>query len=112
MKPKDIISRRLRALTGAVVLASLGACTTTEPPPPAVLPPAPAAEAEAFAAAPASDSVARPFEEAVNRAATTLFAQLRTSGNTDRPLLVIDPLIDGISGVQTIATRRMESRIG
>lgn len=112
MKPKDVISRRLRALTGAVVLASLGACTTTEPPPPAVLPPAPAAEAEAFAAAPASDSVARPFEEAVNRAATTLFAQLRTSGNTDRPLLVIDPLIDGISGVQTIATRRMESRIG
>src|SRR5512139_1156668 len=111
MKPKDVISRRLRALTGVVVVASLGGCTMTEPLPPAALPSAPAAEAVAPAATSASDTVARLFEEALNRAANTLFSQISTSANTEKPLLVIDPLIDGVSGMQTIATRAMESRI-
>ena len=75
------------------------------------LPPAPAAEAVAPAATSASDTVARPFVEALYSAAHTLFAQIHSSANNEKPLLVIDPLIDGVSGMQTIATRAMESRI-
>jgi outer membrane protein OmpA-like peptidoglycan-associated protein len=112
MKPKDLISRRLRACTGAVILALLGSCTTTTEPPPAPLTPPPAVETVAPAAVPADDTVARPFEEALNSAANALFVQTRMSANNDKQLLVIDPPIDGVSGMQTVATRTMESRIG
>ncbi|HSQ13571.1 MAG TPA: OmpA family protein [Candidatus Deferrimicrobium sp.] len=107
--------RRVRALTRAVLLASLGGCTTTsEAPPPAL--PAPTVEAVAAApapvAAPATAAVARRFEEALTDAANTLFSQIRASANGEKQLLVIDPLIDGVSGMQSNATRTMASRIG
>jgi len=112
MKLKDEMSRRLKALTGAVVMATLGSCTTTTEPPPAPVPPPPAVEAETPAPLPEAITVARPFDEALTSAANTLFAQIRPPANNEKQLLVIDPLIDGVSGMQTIATRTMESRIG
>jgi hypothetical protein len=36
---------------------------------------------------------------------------MRSSPNNEKQLLVIDPLIDGVSGMQTVATRTTESRI-
>jgi outer membrane protein OmpA-like peptidoglycan-associated protein len=115
MKPMDKNLPRARALIRAVLLASLGGCTTTSEAPPAALP-APTVEAVVAAPAPvpapAVASVARPFEEALTHAANTLFSQLQASANSERQLLVIDPLIDGVSGMQSGATRAMASRIG
>ena len=115
MKLMDENLRRVKALTRAVLLASLGSCTTTsEPPLPA--PPAPTVEAVAPAPVPAplppAAVVARPFEEALTNAANTLFSQIPSSANSEKQLLVIDPLIDGVSGMQSIATRTMGTRIG
>ncbi len=107
---------RVRALIHALLLASLGACTTTSEAPPPALPEA-AVEAvvaaPAPALAPATDSgVARPFEVALTDAANKLFSQIRTSANSEKQLLVIDPLIDGVSGIQSRATTTIASRIG
>jgi outer membrane protein OmpA-like peptidoglycan-associated protein len=112
MKYTEVILRRLSALAGAVAMASLGACTsTTEPPPMAVTPP-PTVEAVApVTPMPVDDMIARPFEDALTAAARSLFGQVRPSANNEKSLLVIDPPIDAISGMQTIATRTMESRI-
>lgn len=56
-----------------------------------------------------------PYEEAVVKAATTLFStvppQVSGAGTSPKQLLVIDPLIDGVSGAQTVATQSMEERI-
>ncbi|MDQ6620476.1 MAG: OmpA family protein [Pseudomonadota bacterium] len=55
-----------------------------------------------------------PFDEAVQFAANSLFASpnvAKFAGARDRYPLVIDPLVDGNSGVQSVATRTMESRI-
>ena len=113
MKLKDYISRRRKIITGAVLLAALGSsCTTTTEPPPAPLPPPPANEA-VTPSLPVliADTVVRPFEDAVMSGANTLFGQIRASTNGEKQLLVIDPLIDGVSGMQTAATRIIESRI-
>ena len=115
MKLMDENLRRVRALTHAVLLASLSGCTTTsEAPPPAL--PAPTIEAvvapPAPVPAPAAATVARAFEEALTHAANTLFSQIRTSANSEKQLLVIDPLIDGVSGMQSSATTIVASRIG
>ena len=111
MKRNDDILCRLKALTGAVLLISLGSCATTSEPPDA-MPAAQVSEAVTPAvSAPTIILTARPFEEALIAAANGLFGQVRESANNDKQLLVIDPLIDGVSGTQTVATRRMESRI-
>ena len=56
-----------------------------------------------------------PFDDAVLKAANDLFsrAQLPAAGTGEpaKYVLVIDPLIDGVSGAQSVATRSMESRI-
>jgi tetratricopeptide (TPR) repeat protein len=84
--------------------------TETAPPTPAPVEQPVAAEAPPPAPPPTAPIVARPFEEALMSAANTLFSQVQpTTG--DKQLLVIDPLIDGVSGMQSIATRTMESRI-
>ena len=112
MKAKDKISQRLKRLAGTALLASIGSCTTTTEPAPAPVPPPPAVEATAPATPlPAATAVARPFDEALTSAASTLFGQIRSPANGEKQLLVIDPLIDGVSGMQTLATRTMESRI-
>jgi len=113
MKFAEVILRRLSALVGAVVMASLGACTTSkEPSPVDVMPPPPTVEAVAPAAPmPADDTVARPLDKALTNAARSLFGQVPLSANSDSQLLVIDPPIDGVSGMQTMATRTLVSRI-
>ncbi len=56
-----------------------------------------------------------PFDEAVLKAANDLFgrAQLSAAGadGSAKNILVIDPLIDGVSGAQSVATRSMEARL-
>lgn len=56
-----------------------------------------------------------PFDEAVLKAANDLFgrAQLSAAGadGSAKNILVIDPLIDGVSGAQSVATRSMEVRL-
>lgn len=56
-----------------------------------------------------------PFDEAVLKAANDLFgrAQLSAAGadGSAKNILVIDPLIDGVSGAQSMATRSMEARL-
>ena len=56
-----------------------------------------------------------PFDEAVLKAANDLFgrAQLSAAGadGSAKHILVIDPLIDGVSGAQSVATRSMEARL-
>ncbi len=88
------------------------ACATPEGPTPrdtasAAPPPAPAS-----APAPPPPPVIRvaPFDDAVVAAADTLFSQVRL-GAGEKRLLVIDPLIDGVSGMQSAATVLMGSRI-
>ena len=111
MKPKNCISRRLNIFTGAVLIASLSSCTTTTEAPTPV-PPAPFAEEVALAVpAPATIEGTRPFAEAVVAAANMLFGQIGTTTHSEKQLLVIDPIIDGVTGMQSVATRTMEARI-
>ena len=85
--------RRVKALTRALLLASLGSCTTTSEPPP-LAPPAPTVEAIAPAPVPVplppAAVVARPFDEALTNAANTLLSQIPSSANGEKQLLVID----------------------
>ena len=69
--------------------------------------PAPAAAARAPAAPPPILS----FEDAVVNAAQALFSKAELPPGDEQVDLVIDPLIDGISGAQSTATRLIEKRI-
>lgn len=60
-------------------------------------------------AQPAPPPTPVPFPEALQRAAGDLFAKANIAG--DRVELVIDPLIDGISGAQSAATRSMQQTL-
>ena len=112
MKTKETILRHVKTVSGALLLTSLGSCTTVSEPP--LAPTAPASTVEAVAAAApdhAAAAIPRRFEEALTNATGSLFGQLRLPASSEKQLLVIDPLIDGVSGMQTVATRSMESRI-
>src|SRR5688500_6259444 len=50
-----------------------------------------------------------PFPEALLRAAGDLFSKAQVEG--DRIELVIDPLIDGVSGAQSTSTRSMQQSL-
>src|SRR5258706_12643323 len=54
--------------------------------------------------------VVMPFDDALISAATTLLSQVSGSDSASR-IIVVDPLIDGMSGFQSNATRTMESLI-
>ena len=78
----------------------------------------PAAEASARQPATPAPAAAAPpvpvlpFDEAVLKAANTLLSSVRVeSGSAVKHRLVIDPLVDGMSGVQSVATRSMGLRI-
>lgn len=60
-------------------------------------------------AQPAPPPTPVPYPEALQRAATDLFTKANIAG--DRVELVIDPLIDGISGAQSAATRSMQQTL-
>lgn len=85
----------LRTVTTAVMLAL------------AAVGSAPAAMAQPVAAARAPALV--PLEQAFMKAATDLFAKLPASAG--EVTVVIDPLIDGVTGIQSAATRGFDRRI-
>jgi outer membrane protein OmpA-like peptidoglycan-associated protein len=61
--------------------------------------------------APAPPPTPVPFDEALLRAANDLFSKATLPEGSAKVELVIDPLIDGISGAQSTATRLMGDRI-
>ena len=103
----------------AVCLLAACAAPDTSPPadphtdplaPQATAAPGPQAAVAAPAAAPAAaPPPILPFDEAVLRAATSLLSN--APGGAGRSPLVIDPLIDGVTGAQTQASRAMGARL-
>ena len=87
------------------VVAGVASAQTT---PPAATP-APAPAAGAAPAAPAVLPII-PFNDALTRAATDLLTKAQVAPGTRTPL-VIDPLIDGVSGAQSVATRGMQAKL-
>ncbi len=82
--------------------------SASSPGPAAAAPPATAPSAPGTAAS--APSV--PFEEAVLTAANKLFSSVPTpTGNPPRYLLVIDPLVDGVTGNSSTATATMGERL-
>lgn len=80
------------------------------PPATAAAPAAPAAAAGTPPAPPAPPPL--PFDEALLRAASDLFAKATLPADAPARLpLVIDPLVDGVTGAQSSATRTMGQRI-
>ena len=105
---------RFSKLTLATLAASVAVVTAvsaqTKAPP--ATPAAPAAAPGAPpAAAPAGPPPILAFEEALTRAATNLLTNAKIPAQTGKIPLVIDPLIDGVSGIQSSATRYMETRL-
>jgi len=89
-------------LVGALAALSLAqAAAQTTPPATPASPPAPAA------AAPPPTPV--PFDEALLKAANDLLSKANL--DIDKAILTIDPLIDGVTGAQSVATRSMGRRI-
>jgi outer membrane protein OmpA-like peptidoglycan-associated protein len=70
---------------------------------PAPLPPA--------AAAPPQPPTPVPFDAALLKAANDLFTKANLNGAPDKVTLVIDPLIDGVTGARSKATHLEEERI-
>ena len=81
------------------------------------LPSAPAAPAPAAAAAPAAPAPAAPpppilpYDEAVLTAATTLLKNAQLPAAGARHAVVIDPLVDGMTGAQSNTTRSMGQKL-
>lgn len=113
-----------KPLTGCLLALLLSSCANPPSPPPAPAPaPAPAAPAPQAAApvapppaapaAPAAPPPVLPYDEAVLSAANTLLgkAQLAADPPHPRHTIVIDPLIDGVTGMQSKATQAMGARI-
>src|SRR5215475_5474238 len=74
-------------------------------------PAAPGAAATPPPAAPAPLPPPMAFQDALLKAANDLFSKANLEGTPDKVLLVIDPLIDGVTGGQSVATQGMERRI-
>ncbi len=91
-------------LVGLLTALSLAqAAAQSAPPPTPASPPAPAA-----AAAPPPPTPV-PFDEALLKAANDLLSKANLT--TDKAILTVDPLIDGATGAQSVATRSMGRRI-
>jgi outer membrane protein OmpA-like peptidoglycan-associated protein len=101
---RDITGVRL--VSAIVLVASMTACTSLPPTPGSAPAPSPAA-------GPAP--IAMPIDAAILKAANDLFSKApRPSGGpglSGKQVVVIDPLIDGVSGVQSQATQFIEARI-
>jgi outer membrane protein OmpA-like peptidoglycan-associated protein len=100
----------------AVPLLGSGASTVPaqQPSPPAEVSPAPAVPAPAPpapAAAPAPPPVV-PFPQAVSNAANTVLTNAaNAAGPAQQQPIVIDPLVDGVTGAQSRATADIQSQI-
>ena len=109
----------------ALVLVTLMAACTSPPPPPAPSPravPAPVAPpalSPITMPAPPPPSapvpVAMPFDEAIVKAANDLFSKVpppaAEPGLAEKRVVVVDPLVDGVTGVQSNVTQAIEARI-
>lgn len=82
-------------LTGVTAVAQTPAAPQAAPP----------------AAAPPPPPTPMPFEAALMKAANDLFSKANLNGAPDKVTLVIDPLIDGVSGAQSKATHLEEKKI-
>ncbi len=111
--PQSQLKIAIAAALGAFLLAG---CATTPTPtvnhaaPPAA-PPPPVVVAPPVAPVPApppAPPTPVPFDIAIVNAATALFKNVPSPGPR---MIVIDPLIDGVSGQQTVASRYIESRL-
>jgi formylglycine-generating enzyme required for sulfatase activity len=60
---------------------------------------------------PYAESADLPFVVAVQDAVDKVFSKVQPASGAERPTLAIDPLIDGVSGMQSQATRSMGSQI-
>src|SRR5437763_11075685 len=80
------------AIAAAPPVVVSSATTPSSAPPPAPLPPP------------------VPFAQAVQAAANNLFSNAPLNPANRQPV-VIDPLIDGVSGMESLATRAMEDRL-
>jgi outer membrane protein OmpA-like peptidoglycan-associated protein len=103
MDTRMLSIRKLSAHAVALLLIVVG-CATPPPPPP----PPPAATA---------DTSERSFDEAVQVATDGLMSQLQARSDPSakpdaKRGVVIDPMVDAISGQQTAATRLLEQRVG
>jgi outer membrane protein OmpA-like peptidoglycan-associated protein len=70
-----------------------------------------APQAPPAAAPPPPPPTPMPFEAALLKAANDLFSKANLNGAPDKVTLVIDPLIDGITGMQSKATHLEEKKI-
>ncbi len=100
------LARRL-ILPACAVCCLLAGLTAAFPQAPGT-PPAPGMQAPPSPAAPPNPV---PFDDALLRAANDLFSKAALPPGNEKLELVIDPLIDGISGAQSTATRLMQERI-
>jgi outer membrane protein OmpA-like peptidoglycan-associated protein len=91
-------------IIGSCFLGSAARSQTA--PPPAGSPPTPPA-----AAAPPPPPTPVAFEAALLKAANDLFSKANLNGASDKVTLVIDPLIDGVTGWQSNATHLEEKRV-
>jgi len=96
-----------RRLLLVVVTSLVAACAAPEAQSPT---PAPVQSSTPTPPAPPPAIRVTPFDDAVAAAADTLFSQVRLAPG-ERKLLVIDPLVDGVSGMQSAATVLMGSRV-
>ena len=78
---------------------------------PQAVPSSQAAPTTQAAPSPPPPPIPAPFDDALLRAANDLFSKATVPPGDGKIELVIDPLIDGISGAQSTATRLMQERI-
>ena len=121
----SISSTLATSITLAALLSLVGGCAQVRQPEssaPTVAAPAPPAAPAAAAPAPAPVTPAAqpappppppvPFDEAVLTAANKLFSSVPApTGEPPRHLLVIDPLVDGVTGNSSAATETMGDRL-
>jgi len=82
------------SLSCAQLLGSVALAQSAAPPPAAAPPPTP-----------------EEFKSALLKAANDLFSKAQLSGGADKVTLVIDPLIDGVTGAQSNATQLEQKMI-
>jgi outer membrane protein OmpA-like peptidoglycan-associated protein len=107
-----------RLIASALAVFAVSCAESPSAPAPDAAPKsAPATAAPATPAAPATAPASilqqpiQPLDDAVLRAANGLFASAQVAAPPDRHALVIDPLVDGLTGTQTNATVSMEQKI-
>lgn len=120
--PSAAISMR-QALTAMSLVVLLASCSTTGPaekqevaaPQTVSMAPPQAQPAQPAPPPPPAPPPTLPHDQAVLAAANTLFSKANLASvdkqSGSKYLVVVDPLIDGVSRMETKATRAMESRI-